>query len=507
MSKDWFKIVTGQTLKQFTKRPAMDDSVSHILRSLSSGYPLRLLGVGEQEVYVSEEEREVNFHILGAPGEGKSKFLEYNIRQDILQGLGLCLLDPSEGGDTVKNVLAFCESIGHEKVILIDPNTIQKYDKIPIIKALNPKNIKGSVDGVMEALTILFGAKSDTDTPRIKRYLSATLRTLTKANLTLYESKYFADYNESKGYRDAIFERIYGDQRDVRTLKNVFKSEYTWEGYYSSTINRLDSLWDEPLSLMLGGDEGINFTEAVSRGWVILVNLSPYRLTMTESRLLGVMIISQLVQAIDTLVNNGWKGAYYLYMDEAGRYATPQLDQLLSYKRKSGLRLILAHHYFEQFEDRKVLNSIMNNARIKLMFDTPSHDDRMKMIKALGYGGDIPPLLANYANQNVPKQYAIIRKNKEAPQRIRIPDVVPLPPVSDEYLNRILQAPFYKSKEEIKNEINARLVPTYLKRTERGKASDSQADHGNPLPKRGRKSVPTDSKKPPIPKKGEPFKF
>ena len=47
----------------------------------------------------------------------------------------------------------------------------------------------------------------------------------------------------------------------------------------------------------------------------------------------------------------------------------------------------------------------------------------VEMSKALGYGNNIPPMMASYANQNLPKQYAIIKKGKEEPVRVRIPDV------------------------------------------------------------------------------------
>jgi len=507
--RDAFKILTGMDKKTAFHFPSREDSIDRLLKEAKSNYDLRLLGIGEKEVWISEEERSVNFHIIGAPGEGKSRFLEYNIRKDIDAGLGACLLDPSEGGDTVKHILSYCESIGFKKIILIDPNTISKYDKIPVINTLNRKDIKDSVAGVMETLSILFGVKT-TDTPRIRRYLPALLRILTTANLSLTDSKYFASYN-SFGYREAIFEKIYGDQKDVQTIKDAFKSEFVWQNYFSSTINRLDTLWEEPLSQIFGSTEGINFIEAVSQGWLILVNLSPYRLNNEEARILGITVISQIIQAVNTLVNNNWKGVYYLYMDEAGRFATPQIDEVLTYKRKSGLRLILAHHGFDQFEDHKVLSAILNGARIKIMFDTPNHDDRLKMMKALGYGGDLPPALAAFANQNIPKQYAVIRKAKETPVRIRLPEVSDTKPVSEAFLQEILSQPFYKSKQQIKDESNARLVPSYSKRPEHREAPYSKATGSDPVPRGSgggvRKSVPTDSKKPQIPKNEKPFKF
>jgi hypothetical protein len=33
-------------------------------------------------------------HVMGASGQGKSKFLEHCIREDILAGHGVCLIDP-----------------------------------------------------------------------------------------------------------------------------------------------------------------------------------------------------------------------------------------------------------------------------------------------------------------------------------------------------------------------------------------------------------------------------
>jgi hypothetical protein len=268
------------------------------------------------------------------------------------------------------------------------------------------------------------------------------LRILAKRNLTLKESLFFSSYILDKKER----EKILGRDRDSWTIKEVFRSDYKFETFFSSSVNRLDSLWQEPLSSMLGNAEGINFIQAVSEGYVILVNLSPYRLTDEESQLLGILTLSQIIQAVDSLVGRGWSKVFYLYIDEAGRFATPQIDTLLSYKRKSGLRLVLAHHFNDQFADKKVFNSIVNNARIKVMFDTPNPGDRLSAMKAMGYGGDITPTMASFANQNLPKQHAIIKKNKDTPVRVKIPDVKEYPPVTKEFINEITDRPYYASR-------------------------------------------------------------
>lgn len=450
---DWFKLRHGKSIQGLARQlPTRDNLIKRAVARLKTNHQLRTLGYAESgEVFISEEERAVNFHILGAPGEGKSKFLEYHIRKDIDMGNGLCLIDPSERGDTARNILNYCAKIDYKKVILIDPETISKYKKIPCLTPLSRKSVKRSAEGVMEALAILFDSKA-TATPRIKRYLSALLRILASQGLTLKDAGYFTDYYYGKGMR----EKILGYDKDSLTIRGVFRTPYNFENYFSSSINRLDALWQEPLASILGNTEGINFKRGVGDGWVILVNLSPYHLTEDEAQLLGIIVISQIVQAVDTLVNSHWKGVFYLYIDEVGRFATPQIETLLSYKRKSGIRLYMAHHHFAQFEDRKkVMSSIENNARIKLMFNTPNYDDRMRMIKSLGYGGNIPHALAVYANSDLPKQHAVLKKNKEAPVRIRIPDVEDLPEAPREYIEQILSQPFYKDAQSIRTNIKS----------------------------------------------------
>lgn len=79
---NFFKMMHSKTLDEVASEvPLADNTVYRAMKQLNSRCPLRLLGRSQAgDVYVSEEEREANYHILGAPGEGKSKFLEFNIR-------------------------------------------------------------------------------------------------------------------------------------------------------------------------------------------------------------------------------------------------------------------------------------------------------------------------------------------------------------------------------------------------------------------------------------------
>ena len=55
-----------------------------------------LVGYDDGEpLFLSEKVRATHMQVIGASGTGKTKFLEHLIRQDILNGRGLCLLDPT----------------------------------------------------------------------------------------------------------------------------------------------------------------------------------------------------------------------------------------------------------------------------------------------------------------------------------------------------------------------------------------------------------------------------
>src|SRR5207237_3679306 len=126
-------------------------------------------------------------------------------------------------------------------------------------------------------------------------------------------------------------------------------------------------------------------------------------------------------------------------------------------------------------------------AKSKVMFNTPNPADRLEMVKALGYGGDISPLLAQYANQDLPKQYAIIKKGKEPPVRIRIPDVKDIDldrKVEKAYIEKCLSNEWNHSPKEIRAQMESRfnVHPTQrtTKNTRRSgtgaKANDKASD-------------------------------
>lgn len=411
---------------------------------------------------LSEEERESHLHILGTTGEGKSKLIEHLIRGDIQQGNGVCFLDPTDRAETAYNVLRYCASIGFEKVVLIDPHLARSHNRVPCIQPFHYKRYKdATVSNLMETMRVLFDMKDMAHFSFIQQYLPTLFRVLWNAEATTHEAKYFTNYGnpQYRAKRAEILACSDPQDDDRLTIEEAFSSPSRFVDF-GSTARRLLPLFHPQLDLILGSDTGMNYPKLISEGWVILVNLySGFGFEPIHTRLLGTTVINELIFALDRLRNKGWRGVHYLYIDEAGRYANRNLADLLAYKRKSGLRVTVAHQYFKQFEDALVLDAVKQLCKYKIMFDVPNPADRLEMIKLLGYGGEIPPSVAQYANQNLPKQNAIVKPAKGTPQRIKIvnvPDVKVSRKALDDYIFKIINQPWYMHPEDIRGQMEKR---------------------------------------------------
>jgi hypothetical protein len=336
------RLILGKKFDEFVEEIPSDDSIEEeFMQSLLSKHPIRILGTSQEgSVILTEEDRESHIHILGSPGEGKSKYLELLLRQDIDNGYGATLLDPSDNGETAYKVLKYAIKKGYEKVVLIEPHDIIEKDPESRTPCLNPINYKAPapavVGKIMDSIRVLFNTKDFSETPRIQKYLPAVLNALYAAKFTLAESRYFMENYIYKVRRDKILESLDPFDLNRAHLEAAFRNVPTFE-QFQSTVNRLNPFLDPTMELIIGSQNGMNFQKLISEKYLILVNLDPDGVWQEEQRkLLGTLIMSEIQAAISRLRINGWKGRHYLYVDEAGLFGTRKLANFLYHKRKSG---------------------------------------------------------------------------------------------------------------------------------------------------------------------------
>ena len=477
---DLDKLVLGKTLdEELTPIPSLDQTVNKYVQTLRSNYPLRVLGTSsEGEVLLSEEDRESHIHILGAPGEGKSKFLEMMVSLDIdalISGKsksGACFIDSSDNGNTMKKVLKYCAHRGFEKVLLIDPHNIQDFGYVVPINPISYKAPSEAMQGhITDSIRVLWDSKFSEEAI-ITTYLPHVIDALHSSRTTLPDSEAFT-IRELAGQRAKLLSGEHLGFTSKLFFQRVYTKERDWQEF-QSTCRRLNPFFHSVMKLTLGSVVGVDFRKLITDGWIILVNL--YKEGVFEERhqrLLGTLILNEIIQAMSRLRHHSpdYRIPYYVYVDEFGKYATKKIADMLYYSRQSGLRMNLAHQEFEQI-DKGVMSAVRSAAKSKVLFYVTNPDDRHQMVRMM-YGGDLSDRTVEFTLSQTKKQNAVIKINKGSPVLARIRDW-PDAPVSNQQLKDFITKLYtsnpqlYRPKDEVWGEIENRFaVPTTQARAPR----------------------------------------
>lgn len=465
------RLILGKPRRDALRRiPSLEETTTRYFEQLLSKYPLRLLGTSsEGEVYLSEEDRESHIHILGAPGEGKSKFLEMMVSMDIdalISGKsksGACFIDSSDNGNTMKKVLKYCAHRGFEKVLLIDPHNIQEFGYVVPINPINYKAPSEAMQGhITDSIRVLWDSKFSEEAI-ITTYLPHVIDALHSSKTTLPDSEAFT-IRELAGQRAKL---LSGDMGFTSKLffQRIYTKERDWQEF-QSTCRRLNPFFHSVMKLTLGSVQGVDFRKMITDGWIILVNL--YKEGVFEERhqrLLGTLILNEIIQAMSRIRHHSpdYRIPYYVYVDEFGKYATKKIADMLYYSRQSGLRMNLAHQEFEQI-DKGVMSAVRSAAKSKVLFYVTNPDDRHQMVRMM-YGGDLTDRSVEFTLSQTKKQNAVIKINKGSPVLARIRDW-PDAPVSSQQLKDFTlklytsNPQLYRPKDEVWGEIKNRFATT-----------------------------------------------
>src|SRR5574341_1509205 len=144
-----------------------------------------------QMAKIKEKDRHTHLYVVGASGAGKSKFLEFLIRQDILKGKGFGLIDPH--GDLVEEIKGFLASVlpkeeTEERVVHVDPASEEytiAFNPLEKTEGLSPAEISAEL---IEAFKKIW---HDSWGARMEDLLRNTLIALIKAELTLVDLPQF----------------------------------------------------------------------------------------------------------------------------------------------------------------------------------------------------------------------------------------------------------------------------------------------------------------------------
>jgi hypothetical protein len=355
---------------------------------------------GRGEVVLSPEQRSTHLYVAGGTGTGKSKFLENLIRQDILNWrkskCGMLVLDPH--GSLYDDLMAWCAWHNIDRPIV--PIDLRRDDRIISYNLLR-KRTKADpavvVSNFVQAMAYVWGQADTTSTPLFARWASNVIGTLYEKGLTLLEAEQLLD-RVAKTQRQIITNGLRNSSaaRDWAYANTLSPKDFERE--IGSTLNRLHTfLSTQAMREMFGrGGASLDLGKAIEEGQIIIVSLATEgaRVSEEDVSLFATLLLSDLW----TAAKERGKGAgnpFYVYVDEFQNFVTPTIARNLDEARGFGLHLTLAHQFPNQLlhhgaHGRQVYDSVMVNARTKVVFSIEGEENLKPLAQALFTGTMTP---------------------------------------------------------------------------------------------------------------------
>jgi hypothetical protein len=348
--------------------------------------PIPIGRTDRRKVRLSERRRATHMHVMGASGQGKSKFLEHCIREDILAGHGVCLIDPE--GDLYESIVEWCASLRmHEtmyrrRVHLFDPTNPGwrfRFNPLFVHPGEKPRH---RVDNVIEALAQVWGGEDTQKTPAIRNTLRAIFTVLVARGYSLSEAFYLtttADHDQVVAYltrdiSDPIVAEIWAGYRHM--AKDATREHLTEFGGARRRFAEL--LGDAEIRETLGAyDDPIDFRACMDNGDIVLINLSPAAMGDDPARAFGALFVRELFYCASRRdPKTAGARPFYAYIDECGDYLTSDIESILARSRKRGLHVVLAHQWLEQLRSRgeAIYQGVMS-VQNKVIFGGISDED------------------------------------------------------------------------------------------------------------------------------------
>ena len=339
---------------------------------------------------LSTEERSRHVHIVGASGTGKSKLMESMIRQDILAGRGLCLIDPH--GTLADAIVQFCASRqlqGARRIHVIEPADAAWSVGFNPLRLDGVTEAAARVDAMVSACAQVWGGENATSTPLLKKCLRAVFYVLAVREQTLLEAVELISSTDPRATRRLLTENLpdYVFDSLWRDFNGLSRREFAEQ--FSSTNNRLIEFLSSPIVRRIVGqrEHALDLKQVMDNGEILIVNLAPRSsLSSDNARLLGTLLTSELfLLALARDSDIARRRPFYLYIDECYDYLTGDIERMLDQTRKFGLHLVLAHQRLGQLRDRSeaIYNGVMGGGQTKIVFGGLEDDDAEIMTRQI----------------------------------------------------------------------------------------------------------------------------
>jgi len=346
---------------------------------------------------IKKADRRSHMYVIGKTGTGKSTLLETLIRQDIVNGEGLALLDPH--GDLVEKVLRAVPDKNKGDLIYFNvPDNPLGFN--PLEKVAPEKRTLAAA-GLLDAFKKIW---ADSWGPRLEHILrNAFLALLDQPEATLTDVLRLLD---DLTFRREICSRVYNSQ-----VRDFWLREY--ENYpirlraeaIAPIQNKVGAFLTDPVlnRILTQKRSDFDLRHVMDEGKILLVNLAKGKIGADASSLLGALLVTKIGLAglSRADVPEETRRDFYLYLDEFQNLATLSLANMLSELRKYRVNMVLSHQYLSQL-DPQVKDAILGNTGTIISF-------RLGLTDAEMLAGEFYPFFSARDLINLPNYHIYLR--------------------------------------------------------------------------------------------------
>jgi Type IV secretion-system coupling protein DNA-binding domain len=339
----------------------------------------RVLGTSDfaglnQTVALSAAASTRGLYVLGPTGTGKTSLLKNLIRDDLLQGRGLVVVETN--GDLVQELIDAIPPERIKDVVLLDPlDRTHAVGFNPFASGADPSLIADQLSELFQRLWEAFWG------PRTAQLTHMGLLTLARrSGSTLLDLP--------RLYLDPVFrEKVLADLDDPLGLGpdwQWFENLSTREqaSVVAPLLNKVRQFTARPaIRAIVGQPESrVTMRQIIDQRKVLLVHLPKGLIGAETAQLLGCLVLTAVWQAAAerAALPPARRHPFGLYVDEVQDFASAPIpwDEMFAQGRKYGLALTAAHQNLEQIP-RELREVVLANARSKAVFALSASDAKV----------------------------------------------------------------------------------------------------------------------------------
>ena len=382
---------------------------------------LRIGVVEGVDVRLPAETRDRHTYIVGATGTGKSTLLTRMIKEDMERGEGVILLDPH--GDLHAEIAAAVPKARKGDVLNIDPTREDCRPGLNILDVQDGHLRKRHTELLVGELIQCFREMWDVPEafgPMFEVYFRNAIQLMTLRTGDPLTVEHFDRVFTDKEFRAGLVAEC-ADASTAAFWKDV--AEKTGGEASLANITPYITCKMSPLTqgafltcLLKQPSDEVRLTDRINRTPIILVNLNKGVLGVQESRMLGVILMAQIMSAglKRSLMSRKDRHPVNVYVDEFQNFVSDNVASMLSEARKFGLRLTLANQTLAQLKAKAgrqdLLETVLGNVGNMILFRLGVPDaERLKSF--------IEPF-SHQEMQELPNFHALVRLlTQEGPVR------------------------------------------------------------------------------------------